>query len=186
MLENQYNVKVFKIPPYFSFNSAMRSLKTENIHKTFSELLHRSVYEYNNSAHSITQSKPVETFFGKRISTDPQYLDRVRAEIVKWLTEKQLEDIEYHNKRKTPPKTYEPGQTIFVKENKRLGTKLSKTCRQETVKYKTNPMVITESGKTVHKNNTRNWLRNIFRSLLTLKTPDVMILDYTTTPTHWS
>lgn len=72
MLENQYNVKVFKIHPYSSnvngqierFHSTlselMRCFKTENVHKTFSELLHRSVYEYNNSIHSTIQRKPIE------------------------------------------------------------------------------------------------------------------------------
>lgn len=63
MLENQYNIKIFKIPPYSSsvngqierFHSTlselMRCLKTENVHNNFSELLHRSIYEYNNSIH---------------------------------------------------------------------------------------------------------------------------------------
>lgn len=168
MLENQYNVKVFKIPPYSSsvngqierFHSTlteiMRCLKAENIHNTFSELLHRSIYEYNNSVHSTVQRKPVEAFFGRRISTDPKVIKKEKENISQRLKEKQTEDIDYHNRTKTTPKIYEPGQTIFVKENKRLGTKLSKTYRPEIVKENKNSTVITESGKIVHKNNIRN------------------------------
>lgn len=134
----------------------MRCLKAENIHNTFSELLHRSIYEYNNSVHSTVQRKPVEAFFGRRISTDPKVIKKEKENISQRLKEKQTEDIDYHNRTKTTPKIYEPGQTIFVKENKRLGTKLSKTYRPEIVKENKNSTVITESGKIVHKNNIRN------------------------------
>lgn len=168
MLENQYNVKVFKIPPYSStvngqierFHSTlseiMRCLKSDNVHKSFSELLHRSIYEYNNSIHSTIQRKPVEAFFGKKVSTDPQDLEKERTEISQKLQEKQLGDISYHNKSRSPPKTYEQGQEIFVKENRRLGTKLSRTYRPEIVKENKNTTIVTESGKTIHKNNIRN------------------------------
>lgn len=91
MLENQYNIKIFKIPPYAStvngqierFHSTlteiMRCLKTENVHSTFSELLDRSLYEYNNTIHSTILRKPVEAFFGRRNFSDPQELlkDRI-------------------------------------------------------------------------------------------------------------
>lgn len=168
MLENQFNVKVFKTPPYSSsvngqierFHSTlseiMRCLKTENVHASFSELLHRSVYEYNNSVHSTIKKKPVEAFFGKRVNIDQRDTEKEREETIQRLKEKQVEDINYHNKKKSPPKTYETGQTIFVKENKRIGTKLSRTYRQEIVKEDKNTTVITESGKTIHKNNIRN------------------------------
>lgn len=168
MLENQYNVKVFKIPPYSSsvngqierFHSTlseiMRCLKAENIHTTFSELLHRSLFEYNNSIHSTINRKPVEAFFGRRVGTNPEDTEREREEVIQRLKAKQVEDRNYHNRKKTPPKTYEPGQHIFVKENKRLGTKLSKSYREEVVKENKNSTVVTESGKIIHKNHIRN------------------------------
>lgn len=168
MLENQYNVKVFKIPPYSSsvngqierFHSTlseiMRCLKAENIHTTFSELLHRSLFEYNNSIHSTINRKPVEAFFGRRVGTNPEGTEKERGEIIQRLKAKQVEDRNYHNRKKTPPKTYEPGQHIFVKENKRLGTKLSKSYREEVVKENKNSTVVTESGKIIHKNHIRN------------------------------
>lgn len=168
MLENQYNVKVFKIPPYSSsvngqierfhstLSEVMLCLKAENGLLTFSELLYRAIYEYNNSIHSTTKKKPIEAFFLGRVSTNPHDIEKAKQDTIKRLKEKQLEDRTYHNKTKTAPKTYEPGQTIFVKENKRLGTKLSKTYREEIVRENNNTTVITESGKTIHKNNIRN------------------------------
>ena len=75
MLENQYNIKICKIPPYSSsvngqierfhstLSEVMRCLKAENSHTTFPELLYKAVYEYNNSIHSTTKKKPIEAFF---------------------------------------------------------------------------------------------------------------------------
>ena len=45
---------------------------------------------------------------------------------------------------------YEIWQKIFVKRNRRLGPKLSKTCTEEIVKENKNSVVITESGRTIH------------------------------------
>lgn len=168
MLENQYNIKVFKIPPYSSsvngqverFHSTlseiMRCLKAENTYGTFAELLHKAVYEYNHSIHSTIKKKPIEAFFIGRVSTNPHEIEKFKLENIKRLQEKQVADINYHNKRKTVPKTYEPGQTIYVKENKRLGTKLSKTYRKEVVKENKNTTILTESGKIIHKNNIKD------------------------------
>lgn len=168
MLENQYNVKIFKIPPYASsvngqierFHSTlteiMRCLKSENAHNSFSELLHRALYEYNNSIHSTILRKPVEAFFGRRIFTVPHELEKDRLEIIDRLKQKQVQDIEFHNKKKLPQKDYEIGQKIYVKVNKRLGTKLSKNYSEEIVKENRTTTILTESGRVVHKNNIRN------------------------------
>lgn len=168
MLENEYKIKVFKIPPYSSsvngqierFHSTiaelMRCLKAENSHRTFAELLQRAVYEYNNSIHSTIKKKPIETFFLGRVSTNPQEIERVKLDTIKRLQQKQVEDMNYHNKKKTIPKTYESGETIYVKENKRLGTKLSKTYRKEIVEENRNTTILTKSGKIIHKNNIKN------------------------------
>lgn len=142
MLENQYNIKIFKIPPYSSsvngqierFHSTlselMRCLKTENVHNNFSELLHRAIFEYNNSIHSTIRRKPFDAFFGRKFSTDPEGMRNEKEDIIQKLKEKQTEDINYHNRTKAKSKTYEPLQPIFVKENRRIGTKLSKSYRQ--------------------------------------------------------
>lgn len=64
----------------------------------------------------------MEAFFGKRIFTDSQKLEKDRLEIIERLKKKQLQDLEFHNKKKTHRKDYEIGQKIYVKVNKRLGT----------------------------------------------------------------
>lgn len=78
MLENLFNVKVFRIPPYAStvngqierFHSTlseiMRCIKSEGTQGNLSELLDKSVYEYNNTIHSTIGRKPFEAFFGKK------------------------------------------------------------------------------------------------------------------------
>lgn len=98
MLENQYNVKVFRIPPYSSsvngqierFHSTlseiMRCLQTANVHNTFSDLLHRAIFEYNNLIHSTINRKPVEAFFGRKIGRDSDDNKREREEIIQKLT----------------------------------------------------------------------------------------------------
>ena len=56
MLENQYCIKLFKIPPYSSsvngqierfhstLSEVMRCLKAEKSHTTFPELLYKAIY----------------------------------------------------------------------------------------------------------------------------------------------
>lgn len=131
----------------------MRCLKAETTHRSFTELLDRAVYEYNYSIHSVTKKRPVETFFGRNVSTDPSQYESARQENIERLKEKQ---IKYHNKNKHPIKTYSPGEEIYVKINKRLGTKLSSRFKKEIVKEGRSTTVLTESGKIIHKNNIRN------------------------------
>lgn len=136
MLENQYNVKVFKIPPYSSsvngqierFHSTlseiMRCLKAENIHTTFSELLHRSLFEYNNSIHSTINRKPVEAFFGRRVGTNPEDTEREREEVIQRLKAKQVEDRNYHNRKKHHPKLTNQDSIFSLRKISDLGLNL--------------------------------------------------------------
>lgn len=137
MLQDQLGIEIYKTPPYTSavngqverFHSTlseiMRCLRTDRIHRSFLELLDRAVYEYNYSIHSTTKKRPIEAFFGRTVSTDPEQYEKARQEISGQIAEKQKTDLEYHNKNRHKIKTYSPGETIFVKINKRLGTKLS-------------------------------------------------------------
>ena len=75
MIENEFGIKIFRTAPYTScsncqierFNSTlqeiMRCLQTEKIHRSYHELLDRSVNEYNLSIHTVTGKKPIEAFF---------------------------------------------------------------------------------------------------------------------------
>ena len=161
-------VTIHKTPPYTStsngqverFHSTlteiMRCLKTENLHKSFIELLDRAVYEYNCTIHSTTQKKPIEAFFGRNVSTDPNLYEKARQENIEAIAKKQEKDLETHNRKRKPQKNYSIGDTIYVKINKRLGTKLSARYKKQLVKEDNRNTIITESGKVVLKNLIRN------------------------------
>lgn len=168
MLENQFKIQTFTSPPYTNtangqierFHSTlseiMRCIKSEKVYDSFSELLDMSVYEYNNSIHSTTNKKPSELFFGLRETTNPEQTELERQKNIARLKEKQESDLSYHNKNKTPAKDYAPGDQIFVRINKRLGNKLSPRYRKEIVKLNKNSVVISQSGKTIHKSLIKN------------------------------
>lgn len=134
----------------------MRCLKAEGVERTFEDILERSVNEYNHSIHSTTGKKPVELYFGRIPNATPLELEKIRLRNIDRLKMKQAKDIKNHNEKREPVKTYETRQTIYVKHNKRLGSKLTARYKPEIVKENKNTTVITESGKIVHKSNIRN------------------------------
>lgn len=168
MMEDQLKINIFRTPSYRSeangqverFHSTlseiMRCLKTDGIHRSFEELLERSVYEYNYSIHSTTGKKPIELFYGRTVTTDPDRFEASRQENIERLKVKQRKDLNFHNKNKQPTKDYEVGQTIFVRHNKRVGSKLTVRYTQEIVRENKPTTVTTESGKIIHKSNIRN------------------------------
>lgn len=163
MVENEFGITIYRTPPYTScsngqverFHSTlqeiMRCLRTKGAHKTFEELLERSVKEYNLSVHSTTKRKPVEVLFGRRVSSDPEQLESFRRETMLRIQEKQISDLNHHNKRKVPLKTFSEGDIIYVRINKRIGNKLSPRFKKEIVAMDNNSTVKTKSGRNVHK-----------------------------------
>lgn len=121
----------------FGFHSTlqeiMRYLKTERAHANFEELLEKSVKEYNMTVHSTTKRKPLEVLFGRRVSSDPEQLEKFRRE-----TMQKIADISYHNKRKAPLRE---GDVIYVKINKRLGNILTPKYKKEMVASNNNSTV---------------------------------------------
>lgn len=168
MMEDSLKIKIFRTPPYKSevngqierFHSTlselMRCLKSDGVERTFEALLERAVNEYNHSIHSSTGKTPVELFYGRISRVDPQQFERSRFLNIERLKEKQQKDLRNHNKKRKPIKTYQPGQIIYVKHNKRLGSKLTVRYKAETVKEDKNTTVLTESGKIIHKSLIRN------------------------------
>ena len=168
MLENEFNIKIFTAPPYKSevngqierFHSTlseiMRCLKHEHPEKNFDELLQWSVNEYNHSIHSVIGRKPVDVFFGRPLAAKSDNVEEIRKETLGKLKMKQEKDLLYHNRNRQDAVDYKVGEKIFVRQNKRLGTKLSKRFKEEIVKENKNSTVTTESGKVVHKDRIRN------------------------------
>ena len=168
MLEDDLHITIFKTPPYRSevngqverFHSTlseiMRCLKAEEPLRTFKGLLERAVNEYNFTIHSTTGKKPVELFFGRIPDVTPEQFEQARLSNIERLIAKQEKDINYHNKKRNLTKQYSPGDIIYVKHNKRIGSKLTIRYKKEIVKENKNSTIITQSGKTVHKSNIRN------------------------------
>lgn len=125
----------------------MRCLREKQPTRSFQELLEKAVYEYNLTIHSTTGKKPAELFLGKINRANPEDLEKIRTNNIEKLKNKQDKDIEQHNKKRLPMKTYEIGESIYVKMNKRLGFKLTPRYRQEIVKEDRHTTVLTESGK---------------------------------------
>jgi len=115
--------------------------------------LDRAVYEYNFSVHSVTKKRPLEVFFGRNVTTDPEKYERSRQDNIDLLKDKQKTDLETHNKSRNQIQIYTPGQEIFVKRNTRLGSKLSPRFKKEIVKEDKNTTILTEAGRIVHKSN---------------------------------
>lgn len=157
MMKDQLGIEIFRVPPYKStvngqierFHSTlseiMRCLKSKQVYQTFEELLDRTIYEYNYTIHSVTKQRPLEVFFGRNVTTDPEQFEKSRQDNITRLRNKQQQDLENHNKKRKEIKTYQPGQEIFVKQNTRLGSKLSKRYKKEIVKQNNRTTIITET-----------------------------------------
>lgn len=168
MLEDQYGIEIHKAPPYISttngqierFHSTLieiiRCTKAEKTYDSFSDLLHQALYRYNNSIHTTTNLRPVEVFFGNRITTNPLQLEQFRKENVKKLIAKQETDLRYHNRNRMPFKDYATGETIFVTINKHSRNKGSPRYRKEIVAENKPDIVITTKNKIIHKSLIRN------------------------------
>ncbi|GBP07836.1 Retrovirus-related Pol polyprotein from transposon opus [Eumeta japonica] len=133
----------------------MRCLQNNRAHRSFQELLEKSVKEYNFSIHTVTGRRPLEVFFGRRVCSDPTQLEKERNETMQKLARKQEADLSYHNANRSPPKEYAQGEEIFVKINRRVGNKLSARYKKEIVAENYNTTVKTKTGRIVHKNNIR-------------------------------
>jgi len=139
-----------------TLSEIMRCLKSKQVYQTFEELLDRTIYEYNYTIHSVTKKRPLEVFFGRNFNTNPEQFEKIRQDNITRLRNKQQQDLENHNEKRKEIKTYQPGQEIFVKQNTRLGSKLSKRYKKEIVKQNNHTTIITETGKIVHKSNIKN------------------------------
>lgn len=168
MMKDDLGINVFTTPSYRSeangqverFHSTlaeiMRCLKNDGTSRNFEELLERSVNEYNHTFHSTVNMRPVDLYFGRTVDFSPQNYETTRLSNIERLKRKQEKDLAYHNKKKKPDKEYLPGQLIYVKTNKRLGTKLGDRFKEEIVRENRSTTIITESGRKIHKSHIRN------------------------------
>lgn len=168
LMEEELHIKIYKTPPYQSevngqverFHSTlteiMRCLKRDGPPRTFDELLQRAVNEYNLTIHSTTGKKPVELLMGRVPNVNPEELENIRLTNIQKLKRKQYIDMEHHNKTRQPIKDYEIGDIVYVRQNKRKGSKLTSRYKQEIVRENNHTTIVTNSGKVVHKSKIKN------------------------------
>jgi hypothetical protein len=156
------DTQIFTTPPHKSeangqverFHSTLteiiRCLKAEGVPQNFKLLLKRCINEYNETFHSVTNKKPIDLFLGQVPNESTEEMHFLNTDKIK---RKELKDLNYHNKKRKPIKNYNVGDVIYVKHNKRLGTKLTFRFKKEIVREDRNTTVLTNSGKVIHKSN---------------------------------
>lgn len=157
LIKNNFGANIYATPPMHSTSNGQverfhgtlaeiaRCLKLEYAIDDSTELVLMATAKYNRTIHSTTNHKPIDI-----IQSIPENLkENIRAKILA----KQKSDLDYHNK-KTVTKTYNPGDKVFVKVNKRLGNKISKLFVEKTVQQDLGTTLKIDD-KIVHKDNIR-------------------------------
>lgn len=109
---------------------------------SFEDVIFDAVAEYNNTIHSVTHLKPIELFFNSG-----KY-----PKISELLQKSQISMLKFQNKTRDF-KHFEPGTTIFVRDNRR--DKRSASHMKYVVQEDKGTMILTTSGKLIHKDNIR-------------------------------
>lgn len=122
-----------------------RCLKAQQLVTDTIDLILLATQKYNNTIHSVTNEKPIDILQNRA----PNKINNIKTT----LTNEQEKILKTLNKTKQT-KTYNTGDIVFVKRNKRLGNKFQKLYEQKTIEKDMNTYVIIE-GKKVHKCNLR-------------------------------
>ena len=154
-IKNHFGAEIFTTPPLHSSSNGQierfhgtlteiaRCLKLESISEDSVELVLIATSKYNRSIHSTTNKKPIDV-----LQSLPNEL---RQKIHSKILAKQRADLNYHNEKKVL-RTFQPGQIVYVKANKRLGNKLSKAYVEKVVQDDLGTTLKIDN-KIVHKDN---------------------------------
>lgn len=157
MLENQFGVVVTNAPPLHStsngqverFHSTLseiaRCLKLERKIENTTELILLATARYNRTIHSVTNRRPVDVVH----STSVEIREEIKGKIMK----AQRTQLDRDNPSRQN-RTFEIGECVLVKNNKRLGNKLTPLYTEEKVEADLGTTVLIK-GKVVHKDNLR-------------------------------
>ena len=151
MLKNHFNIEQFFVPPLHSKSNG----QVERFHSTLleiarcikqnttdiTELLLLAATKYNNSIHSITQEKPIDTLH----DFSEKHLQSIKSKLIS-AQECTLRRLN------TTTRTFKEGDIVFVKRNKRLGNKLDKVYEQKVVQKDLGTTVLIDNKK-IHKDN---------------------------------
>jgi len=155
MLRNTYGIDVVNAPPLHCsskgqverFHSTMaeiaRCLKLDKKVNDTVELILRATVEYNRTIHSVTREKPIEIVH----AAHNVYLADIKERLVK----AQEDNIKRCNDSRQN-RTFEVGEKVYQKNNKRLGNKLTPLCSEQKVEANLGTAVLIK-GRVVYKDN---------------------------------
>lgn len=109
----------------------------------FEDIIMDAVSEYNNTIHSVINAKPLEVFFNQRNFPD----------IFSLIKKSQEKMLEIEN-RKRRSKSYENGDIIFAKNNRR--DKKCPAFTKHIIKEDKGQVIITSANVKIHKDNIRS------------------------------
>jgi len=155
MLKNNYGIDIVNAPLLHSvsngqierFHSTLaeiaRCLKLDKKTNDTVELILRATVEYNKTVHSVTRERPIEVFHSGA--------HELCLEINARLAKAQQDNIGRCNPSRQN-RVFEVGEHVFVKNNKRLGNKLTPLCTEQKVQADLGTSVLIK-GRVVHKDN---------------------------------
>lgn len=157
ILRDQFGVEIENAPPLHStsngqverFHSTLteiaRCLKLEGKVNDTSDLILQATIKYNRTIHSVTRKRPIDVVH----FSSPDVRERVREKI----TKAQQTSLERNNASRQN-RTFDVGDSVLVRNNKRLGNKLTPLYSEEVVEADLGTTVLIK-GRVVHKDNLR-------------------------------
>lgn len=157
LLKNHFGIDIVNAPPLHSssngqverFHSTLaelaRCMKLDRRINDTIELIMLATAEYNKSFHSVTGKKPIDVI----AFSCPDQIKQIADRLVK----AQQVQLERHNEDRQD-RVFSVGQAVMVKNNKRLGNKLTPLCSEQRVQADLGTTVLIE-GRVVHKDNIR-------------------------------
>lgn len=154
-LKNHFDIDIANAPPLHSTSNGQverfhntlmeisRCLKLDKNLDDIEEIVLLATIEYNRSIHSVTETKPITAFHSSEAD----------AQIVSRIKNTQIKNLEAHNKNRQD-RDFAVGEKVFVKNNRRLGNKLTPLYTEEEVGKDLGTTVLIR-GRRVHKDNLR-------------------------------
>jgi len=157
LLKNQYDIDIVNAPPLHSssngqverFHSTLteiaRCMKIDQKVDDTVELIMRATVEYNKTIHSVTRLSPKQALHSANAEQ--------KLAIIGNIEKAQQANLDRINPTRQN-RIFEVGEKVYLKNNKRLGNKLTALYTEERVQADMGTSVLIR-GRVVHKDNLR-------------------------------
>lgn len=154
-LKNHFDIDIANAPPLHSTSNGQverfhntlmeisRCLKLDKNLDDIEEIVLLATIQYNKSIHTVTGLKPINVFHSTQ--DDDRIISRLRTA--------QEKELVTHNKNRQD-REFSVGEKVLVKNNRRLGNKLTPLYTEEEVEKDLGTTVLIR-GRRVHKDNLR-------------------------------